>query len=144
MHNLHVPWMIKTLNIWLFKNETLLKTNACHSHRFKIAFFSYVEERGMQIEQDFMYAFYFDHWIMSVWGMSINSSLNLAFHCYLRWKVLLCFSFSIKIEQSGHQFWSQEWKLWDNVEKTPQTPMWAFNTFRGTKGWGMGQEQTEI
>ena len=51
--------MIKTLNIWLFKNETLLKTNACHSHRFKIAFFSYVEERGMQIEQDFMYAFYF-------------------------------------------------------------------------------------
>jgi len=47
-------------NLLTFPKLTL-KTNACHSHRFKIAFFSYVEERGMQIEQDFMYASYFDH-----------------------------------------------------------------------------------
>lgn len=52
--------MIKTLNAWLCKTETLLKTNACHSHGLKIVSVSVVVEQwGMQIGQDCMYAFLF-------------------------------------------------------------------------------------
>lgn len=42
MYNFYVFWMIKILNIWLYKIKILLKINVCYSYKLKIVSFLYV------------------------------------------------------------------------------------------------------